>query len=196
MNAFYSDVSDTLRRFGVEVNISSLNGVMVLSGDIANLSTAKDALIDDVTLRLSRIFEAGSCDTEEFGQLLFYDRQLIGNLINSQANQMIIAKDFDLDDILRDFVEKIIDSLPSGVIICPIKTREGSVILHSREANELYHATNEVWKKLGIVSDVLLVGTQEEIKFRAGVTDDIAKLLPSSGAYAVIKQKSANESAT
>ena len=92
------------------------------------------------------------------------------------------------------FLEEIRSAIPAATEI-RLTVINDTAILQAENHGVLYQPTDAIWRKLGIVSDVLSVGTPEEIKFRTGVRGDITKLLPSSGAYAVIKQKSADKPA-
>ena len=91
------------------------------------------------------------------------------------------------------FLEEIRRAIPESDDI-RLTVLGDTAILQAEKHSDLYRPTNEIWKKLGIVSDVLRVGTPEEILFRK-TRNDIADLLPSDGAYAVVKQKSADKPA-
>jgi hypothetical protein len=92
------------------------------------------------------------------------------------------------------FLEEVFSAMPedSRIVMCSNEFCEEVAVLQAADSSSLYFATNEIWRKLGIISDVFRVGTPEEIAFRA-TRKEIAELLPKEGAYAVIEQKSADK---
>jgi hypothetical protein len=93
---------------------------------------------------------------------------------------------------LSTFLEEVFSAMPedSRITICSDDS-DGTVVLQAADSNPLYHATNEIWRKLGIISDVFRVGTPEEKLFRA-TRKEISDLLPAEGYYAVVEKKSAD----
>lgn len=88
------------------------------------------------------------------------------------------------------FLEEVSNAMPedSRIVMCSDEFCDEVVVLQADDGSPLYPATDKIWRKLGIVSNVLSVGTPEEMAFRA-TRKEIAELLPKEGAYAVIEKK-------
>jgi len=141
-------------------------------------------------LKISNVIECGSAEDE----ISNATRRDVRILFPDSGFYLVIEKDSASVDKNTSFLEQIRSVVPNadGVFLTVIND---VAIFQAAKPEMLFKTTDTIRRKLGIASDVMSVGTPEEIKFRAGVTDDIAKLLPTEGAYAVVRQKSADKPA-